>query len=60
MVLRKDVEPYVFLEREAMLNQCIAYSGKETKYNMICNTSCTLELSNFFGTIKGFEHVFIY
>lgn len=58
MVLRKIVEPCV-LKGEAMMNLCIAHSGKETKYDMICNTACTLELSNFFGTIKGFEHVFI-
>lgn len=43
-----------------MLNQCIAYSGKETKYNMVCNTTCALELSNFFGTIQRFEHMFIF
>lgn len=57
--MRKIVEPHVFLNREAMLNQCIAYSGKETKYNMICSSACTLELSSF-GMIKGFEHMFIY
>lgn len=56
MMLRKIVKPYLFLKREAIQNQCIAYSGKETKYNMICNTACTLELSDF-GTINGFEHV---
>lgn len=56
MMLRKIVEPYLFFKREAIQNQCIAYSGKETKYNMICNTACTLELSDF-GTINGFEHV---
>lgn len=64
MVLRKTVQPYVILKGETMQDHCKAFSGKETKFNMIFNPACTLaEAEQLLWNCKGiwaYVHLLIF